>query len=135
MTALDAIRLLLEAKAQALVARNAAELEALIHNDFVYVNAGGRRFGKADYVETYCTSGRVVFTQQRLADLEVRLVDDVALATLLIEDDLRIDRRVVCGRYRSLCVFSHASGRWLWIAGQTMTAAAAQDHSVDPGRR
>ena len=125
MTAVDEIRLLLEAKAQALVARKAGDLDALIHSDFVYVNAGGRTFDKAGYIKTYCTSGRVVFTEQRLADLVVRLVDDFAVATLLIDDELRIDERMVRGRYQSLCVFSHSSGRWLWAAGQTMTAGAA----------
>ncbi|MDI1286458.1 MAG: hypothetical protein PSV46_18880 [Reyranella sp.] len=28
----------------------------------------------------------------------------------------------VSATYRSLCVFSHTEGRWLWAAGQTMTA-------------
>jgi len=125
MTAVDEVRLLLEAKARALVARKAGDLDVLIHRDFVYVNAGGRNFDKAGYIDTYCTSGRVVFTQQRFANLVVRLVDDFALATLLIEDELKIDERIVSGRYQSLCVFSHASGRWLWAAGQTMTTAAA----------
>jgi len=125
MTALNEIRLLLEAKARALVARKAEDLDALIHRDFVYVNAGGRTFGKAGYIDAYCTSGRVVFTRQRFADLDVRLVDGIAVATLLIDDELRIGGRVALGRYRSLCVFGHASGRWLWIAGQTMPAGTA----------
>lgn len=125
MTLADEIRLLLEAKARALVARNAEDLEALIHRDFIDVNAGGRTFDKAGYVGTYCTSGRVVLTQQRLADLHVRLVDGVAVASLLIDDELRIGERMVRGRYQSLCVFSRSSGRWLWAAGQTMAAATA----------
>ena len=125
MTAVDEIRLLLEAKARALVARRAGELDALIHSDFIYVNAGGRTFDKAGYIETYCTSGRVVFTQQRFANLVVRLVDDFAVATLLIDDELKIDGRMATGRYQSLCVFSHSHGHWLWAAGQTMAAGAA----------
>ncbi|MBW6396824.1 nuclear transport factor 2 family protein [Roseomonas sp. HJA6] len=125
MTALDEIRLLLEAKAHALVARRAEDLNALIHRDFVYVNAGGRAFDKAGYVDTYCTSGKVVFTQQRFADLDVRLVDGIAIATLLIHDEFRIDGRMVTGRYRSLCIFGHGLGRWLWIAGQTMPVGTA----------
>jgi hypothetical protein len=125
MTAVDEVRLLLEAKAQALVARRAGDLDDLIHRDFVYINAAGRTFDKAGYIDTYCTSGKVAFNQQRFDNLVVRLVDDFALATLVIEDELNIGGRIVSGRYQSLCVFSHASGRWLWAAGQTMTAAAA----------
>ncbi len=125
MTALDDIQLLLEAKARALVARNAGDLDALIHTDFLYVNAGGQTFDKAGYIETYCTSGRVVFMQQRFANLVVKLVGDAAIATLLLDDELRIDERTVNGRYRSLCMFSQFSGRWLWIAGQTMSVGTA----------
>jgi hypothetical protein len=125
MAIADEIRLLLEAKAHALVARQGEDLAALIHSGFVYVNAGGRIFDKASYIEAYCTSGRVVFTQQRIADLVVRLVDDIALATLRIDDELRIDGNTVSGRYQSLCVFSHISGRWLWVGGQTMPAGTA----------
>jgi len=125
MAAADEVRLVLEAKAQALVARKARDLDALIHSDFVYVNAGGRTFDKAGYIETYCTSGKMVFTQQQFANLTVKLIDDFAVATLLINDELRIEERMVSGRYQSLCVFSHSLGRWLWAAGQTMTTNAS----------
>ena len=125
MVLADEIRLLLEAKAEALVARKAEDLDALIHDDFVYVNAGARIFDKASYIETYCTSGRVVFTQQRFTDLSVKVIGDCAVATLSINDELRIDERVVSGRYQSLCVFSRFSGRWFWAAGQTMTIGTA----------
>jgi hypothetical protein len=122
VTATDDIRRLLEAKAQALVAREAGDLGRLIHGDFVYVNAGGRTFDKTAYLETYCTSGKVVFAQQRFTDLDVRLIDGVAVATVLIDDEFRTGERRVSGRYRSLCVFIRAPGGWLWAAGQTMTA-------------
>ena len=116
---------MLEAKAAALVARKVGDLAALIHSDFVYVNARGRTFDKAAYIETYCTSEKVVFTEQRFADLSIKLIDTFAIATLAIHDELRIEERVVSGRYRSLCVFSLSSGRWLWAAGQTMEAGPA----------
>ena len=116
---------MLEAKAEALVARQAGDLDALIHDDFVYVNAGGRTFDKAGYIEVYCTSGRVVFTQQRIANLTVKPIDSFAVATLSIDDEFRIDGRLVNGRYHSLCVFSQSSGRWLWTAGQTMAIGAS----------
>jgi len=125
MVAAEEIELVLKAKAQALIARQAEELDDLIHPDFVYVNAGGRTFDKARYIETYCTSGRVVFTQQQFDDLSVKLIDAFAIATLLINDELRIDERTVSSRYRSLCVFNRSSGRWLWVAGQTMAVGVA----------
>ena len=45
---------------------SADKLEALIHPDFVYVNAAGRTFNKESYIDTYCTSGRIVFAEQRI---------------------------------------------------------------------
>ena len=125
MTTLDNIRVLLEAKGEALVARQAGHLNALLHDDFVYVNAGGRTFDKASYVEVYCTSGRVVFSHQEIFNLTVKLIDGFVVATFSISDELRIDGRAVSGRYQSLCVFSQSAGRWLWTAGQTMAIGAS----------
>lgn len=124
MTTLNEIRVLLEAKGEALVARQAGHLDALLHDDFVYVNAGGRTFDKASYIEAYCTSGRVVFTQQGISNLTAKLIDGFVVATLSIHDELKIDGRAVSGRYQSLCVFSQSAGRWLWTAGQTMAVGA-----------
>ncbi len=118
----DEIQTVLTAKAAALVGRKAEDLGALMHNEFVYINASGMTFDKAGYIETYCTSGQVVFTQQRFADLSVKLIDDFAVATFSISDELRINGRAVSGRYRSLCIFGRSSGDWLWAAGQTMAA-------------
>lgn len=125
MRMVDEIRVVLEAKAEALVARQAGHLDALLHDDFVYVNAGGRTFSKATYIEAYCTSGRVVFVHQGISDLTVKLINSFVVATFSINDELRIDGRAVRGRYRSLCVFSQSAGRWLWAAGQTMAVGAS----------
>jgi len=121
MGSADEIRIVLEAKAQALVERKSRDLHAMIHSDFVYVNASGQAFDKAGYIETFCSSGKVVFVQQRFADIMVKLIDDFAVATLSISDEIKIEERILSGRYQSLCVFSRSSGRWLWVAGQTMT--------------
>ena len=125
MATIDEIRVVLKAKAEALIARQAGQLDALLHDDFVYVNAGGRTFDKVIYIETYCTSGRVVFTHQGISDLMVKLIDGFVVATLSISDELSIDGRAVSGRYQSLCVFSQSSGRCVWTAGQTMAVGAS----------
>ena len=89
-------------------------------NDAERYDAGGRTFDKAGYIEAYCTSGKVLFLQQRIAHLTVKMIDSVAVATLSIHDELRIENRMVSGHHRFLCVFSQTSGRWLWTAGQTV---------------
>lgn len=119
----DAIRQVLVAKADAMVRRSTDTLAALLHDDFVYVNASGRRFDKTGYVETYCTSGRVVFLEQQIDDLSVREFPGFAVATLTLRDRFSAGGREVQATYRSLCVFADENGKWLWAAGQTMTTS------------
>jgi hypothetical protein len=116
----DQIRSVLEAKADALIHRNSDALAALIHADFVYINAGGRIFDRTTYIDAYCTSGSIAFMDQQVSDFEVTQFDGFAVATLSINDKFRMGERIVSGRYRSLCVFSWSGGCWQWAAGQTM---------------
>ena len=114
---------MLLAKAEAIVARAGDKLEALIHPDFVYVNAAGRTFDKAGYIETYCTSGKIVFAEQRISELSVQEFPGVAVATFVAHDRFVIDGRTVEATYQSICVFTAGPKGWQWVAGQTRTAA------------
>jgi hypothetical protein len=122
MSATDRIATLLQAKADALVRRSAQDLAALIHPDFTYVNAGGFRFDKAGYIDFGCTSGRIVFSEQKFSALEVRSFAGFAVATMNLHDRFSSQGRLVAATYRSLCVFSVSGDEWLWAAGQTMAA-------------
>ena len=68
MPAADRVAKLLQAKADALVRRSAEDLAALLHPDFTYVNAGGFKFDKAGYIYFGCTSGKIVFSEQKFSD-------------------------------------------------------------------
>jgi hypothetical protein len=116
------IRDVLLAKADAIVRRAAGKLDALIHPDFVYVNAAGRTFDKAGYIETYCTSGKIVFAEQRISDLTVQASPGVAEATFVAHDRFVIDGKTVDATYQSMCVFTAGPRGWQWLAGQTRTA-------------
>jgi hypothetical protein len=118
----DEIYALLTAKADALVRRASADLALLLDPGFVYVNASGTTFDKVTYIDVYCTSGKVVFSEQRISDLSVRQFEGFAVATLILEDRFSVAERIVCGRFRSLCVFSGQTGHWQWAAGQTVSA-------------
>jgi ketosteroid isomerase-like protein len=115
----DAIRQVLAAKADAMVRRSAKTLAALLHDDFVYVNATGTKFDKTGYVNTYCTSGKVVFLEQKIDELSVKEFPGFAIATLTPRDRFTAGGREVRATYRSLCVFADANDKWLWAAGQT----------------
>lgn len=122
MTVDGAVRAVLAAKADALVRRSGADLAALIHPDFVYVNAAGRMFGKTDYVDFFCTSGRIVFVGQEFSEVIVRPFDGFAVATLLAHDRFVVDGREVSATFQSLNVFSRYGDAWQWAAGQTKTS-------------
>jgi uncharacterized protein DUF4440 len=116
----DEIRMVLAAKADALVRRSADALATLLHPDFVYVNASGRKLDKAAYIDVGCISGRLIFRDQQVSELDVRQFDDFAVATMLLNDRFVFEGKEVSETFRSLCVFSKKAGHWQWIAGQTM---------------
>jgi ketosteroid isomerase-like protein len=114
---------LLLAKAEAIMQRAADKLDALIHPDFVYVNAAGRTFDKAGYIDTYCLSGKIVIAEQRISDLAVQASSGVAEATFVAHDRFVVDGKTIDATYQSMCVFAASPQGWQWVAGQTRTAA------------
>jgi Domain of unknown function (DUF4440) len=118
----DQIRDILLAKADAIVRRDGSALDALIHPDFVYVNAAGRTFSKAEYVDYFCTSGQIVFRRQKFSGLEVRPFPGLAVATMVVHDSFVVDGKIIDATYQSLLMFAELEGRWQWVAGQTRTA-------------
>ncbi len=122
----DEVRTVLAAKGSALSRRSADDMAALLHDDFVYVNAGGHTLNKADYIHVGCTSGILVFRSQKVSELEVRQFGDVAVATMVLDDHFLLEGREVTATFRSLCVFAKKDGRWLWAAGQTMRPSLSQ---------
>jgi hypothetical protein len=122
VTIADQINAILLAKADAIVRRAADRLDGLIRPDFVYVNASGRTFDKAGYIETYCTSGKIAFEKQRFSNLSVQASPGRAEATLIAHDRFVVDGETIAATYQSLCVFVEGPGGWQWIAGRTRTA-------------
>jgi len=122
MSVAEDIADVLLAKADAIVHRAAGTLDALIHPDFVYVNAAGRSFDKAGYIDTYCLSGKIVFAEQRISELSVQAFPGVAVATFVAHDRFLVDGETVDATYQSMCVFSGGPDGWQWVAGQTRTA-------------
>lgn len=117
---MEEIRAVLSAKVDALLRGSADDLAAPLHPDFVYVNAAGYKLDKADYIKLGVTSGKMVFRSQKVSALDVRLFGGCAVATMVLNDEFTQDGREIAATYRSLCVFTKKSDRWLWAAGQTM---------------
>lgn len=116
---IEEIRAAVTAKSRALMRRSADEIGALIHSDFLYVTAGGRTLTKADYIDV-AINGKVVYRDQQVSDLEVRLFGAIAVASMITHDQYTIDDREVSASFHALSVFSYMDGRWVWVGGQTM---------------
>ena len=116
---IEEIRAALAAKASALVRRSAEDMAALMHPDFVHVTAGGRMLTRADYIDVFINSANLVYHSHQVRELEVRLLDTAAVATMLVDDRCTLDGREITETFRALSVFTYVDGRWLWAAGQT----------------
>jgi len=116
---IEEIRAVVAAKSRALVCQSADDIAALIHADFLYVTAGGKTLTKADYIDV-AVSGNIVYRDQRVSDLEVRLFGTTAVASMMTHDQYVIDDREVRTSFHALSVFIWTDGRWMWVGGQTM---------------
>jgi hypothetical protein len=116
---IEEIRAVVAAKSHALVCRSADDIAALIHPDFLYVTAGGKTLTRADYIDV-AINGRMIYHDQQVSDLEVRLFGTTALASMLTHDRYAIDGRDVSASFYALSVFIWTDGRWMWVGGQTM---------------
>lgn len=116
---IEEIRAAIAAKSSALVRRSADDMAALIHPDFLLVTAGGKTLTKADYIDV-AIRGKFVYHNQQVRELEVRLFDTTAVASMLIDDQYTVEDREVAETFYGLSVFTWMEGRWLWAAGQTM---------------
>jgi len=116
---IEEIRAFLAAKADALVRRSAADITALLHPNFLLVTAGGKTITKADYIDVGIT-GKLIYHGQQVRELEVRVLGDAAVASMLVDDWFTIDGREITETYRNLSVFTRVDGRWLWAANQAM---------------
>lgn len=116
---IEEIRAVVTAKSRALVRRSAEDIAALIHSDFLYVTAGGKTLTKADYIDV-AINGKVIYRNQHVSDLEVRLFGTTAVASMVTHDQYVIDDREVSASFHALSVFTWLDGRWIWVGGQTM---------------
>lgn len=118
---IDEIRAVITAKADALIRKDAARLETLLHPDFLYVNARGMSFDKAGYIENFCLSDELRFERQDVAELKVKAsFPGFALATMVLDERYFFEGSTQDAVFRSFCVFISDGGRWRWVGGQTM---------------
>lgn len=121
MAVAEEIAAVLKTKAEGLITRSSKILSDLLDPAFVYVSAGGSKSGKQAYIDRVCKAANWSFGRQLVENLEVRDFGDFAVATMTLHDQFIHSSGTAERTYLSLCVFRKEGGRWLWVAGQTMT--------------
>ena len=74
-------------RAAALARGDRVELESLLHPQFVWTSHKGETFDLLDYLEANA-GGCTVWHGQELADVDVRVVGDVAVLRCTVTDDV-----------------------------------------------
>ena len=117
---MDQIRDVIVGKANALIRKDADHLAALLHPDFLYVNARGMSFDRASFIASFCLSTDLRFERQDVAKLQVNAFPGFAAAAMILHETFFFEAKTTSASYRSFCIFPNIAGRWYWAGGQTM---------------
>ena len=121
MAVSNEIEAVLRAKAEGLIKKSEEGLSEIIDPTFVYVNSRGIKLEKDAYISRICQATDWSFGGQEVTGLDVRDFGTFAVATMTVHDQFVHSGGTTKATYQSLCVFRSIDGRWLWVAGQTMT--------------
>jgi hypothetical protein len=105
-------------RADALAAQDWAVVEAQLHEDFVYTNSLGERMMKQGYL-AFLRDGPLRWNRQWLEDILVTVVDDTAVVTGLVFDDVVVDGQDHVLTFTTTQTYTRVDGQWRYLAGQT----------------
>lgn len=121
----DAILRLARQRSLALVHKDSQAMEALLAEEFRYINASGMVLGRDDYIDNYVKSDEVRWSAQDLDECSVTIYGDTAVLTCRVRDCGRMGAESFEATYRSIFVWAERAGEWRCVVGQTT--------AVDPG--
>jgi ketosteroid isomerase-like protein len=96
---------------QAQLSNNVTEVDRLLADDYLGINANGTLETKADEL-TRRRSGSFHITQLDLSDIKVRIYGDTAVVTSKADVIGKNGDRDISGRYRYTRVYSNRDGQW-----------------------
>ena len=105
-------------RADALVTKDWAVVEAQLHDDFVYTNSLGERLTKDGYL-AFLRTGPLRWNRQWLEDALVVEVGGTAAITGTVFDDVVVDGEPRVLRFATTQTYVLVDGRWRYLAGQT----------------
>jgi ketosteroid isomerase-like protein len=111
-------------RAEALTNKDIDALLALLHPNFVYVNASGQVLDRDQYLDAYVRSEQVRWTSQVMT--EPRLADGGAtvVLTALVHDVARFGDQLLDETFRTTLTWVDSGSGWQCLGGHTSSAAA-----------
>lgn len=110
-------------RCRALVERDFASLQALVAHDLVHVHANGQVDDRQAYLEGLEKRFRFLRVVRR--DLKVRVYDDVAVATGLLDQliEIQATRQQLDVKFTTTQVWVRRENHWAQVSFQATTAA------------
>lgn len=112
------IRTLEDQLSAALVARDAAALDQLWHDDLVFIARNGSQTGKAERIAGQAASPPQAGESNTNDSVDVRVIGDAAVATVVSTWSFPGEQAPIVGRYRALHVWTREGGEWRLLAAQ-----------------
>jgi len=102
----------------AMVAQDVAALEPLLAEELRYVHSNGQLESRAQFLETV-RSGRIRYESIDVREIDVRLYDEIGLASGLITVGGRSGGQLLQLELRYTDAYVRRDGRWQLVAWQT----------------
>jgi ketosteroid isomerase-like protein len=107
----------------AMITREFATLEALVHRDLLYTHSSGATDSKASWLESM-QSGRVKYKQASCSERRVRVYGDVALVTGRAQIEAEIAGQAKTLKLLFLNAWTRTPQGWQFVAWQSTPLAA-----------
>jgi hypothetical protein len=118
-TDLEAVLDAAQRRSAALVSKDIATLSALLHPDFLYVNASGTVLTREEYLDNYVRSPDVRWASQTIEQHQVVCGVNVAVVTCLVHDVAHFSGEDVDHAFRSTLTWIKVDEDWQCLAGHT----------------
>jgi uncharacterized protein (TIGR02246 family) len=112
------VRRLEDELTKALLDRDASALDRLWHDDLLFIARDGSRFTKSERIAGQGASSRQPGETNVNDDIEVRVIGETAITTVVSTWTFPSDSGPMATRYRALHVWVLGSGRWQLLAAQ-----------------
>jgi uncharacterized protein (TIGR02246 family) len=115
----EAVAAVVSARTEALVHGDVDRMRDILAPDFTYTDAGGNCCDREEYIAGYVSSPDLVWMEQALSDLRVRVYGEAAVVTVDAHDRAVWRGGLFEADVRSLFVYVRRDGTWRCVAGQT----------------